>query len=102
MSPIHSRTCKRAKRIPKTAVIIVQRKAPALSPARAARNPISIVKLLVKRMNVISATLVMLWNGLRQSIDDPLRTTKALVNAANIIEIAKSTTQMAVEDGGGE
>jgi len=40
--------------------------------------------------------------NVRQSIDDPLRTTKALVNAANIIEIAKSTTQMAVEDGGGE
>src|SRR6266850_3002307 len=33
---------------------------------------------------------------------DALRTMKALVNAANIIVIAKSTTHMAVEDGGGE
>src|SRR6266481_2378512 len=38
----------------------------------------------------------------RQSSDDPLRTIRALVNAANIIVMAKSTTQMPVEDGGGE
>jgi hypothetical protein len=38
----------------------------------------------------------------RQSSDEPLRTINALVNAANIIVMAKSTTQMAVEDGGGE
>jgi hypothetical protein len=39
---------------------------------------------------------------LRQSSDEPLRTTKALVNAANIIEMANNTTQIAVDDGGGE
>jgi hypothetical protein len=38
----------------------------------------------------------------RQSSDEPLRTIRALVNAANIIVMAKSTTQMPVEDGGGE
>src|SRR5580698_4114128 len=37
-----------------------------------------------------------------QSSDEPLRTTSALVKAANIMVMAKSTTQMAVEDGGGE
>jgi hypothetical protein len=37
-----------------------------------------------------------------QSSDEPLRTTKALVNAANIIEMANNTTQIAVDDGGGE
>src|SRR6266481_9680640 len=72
MSPSHSRTCNSAKRIPRAAVIMVQRKAAALFPARAACNPINIVKLLVKRTKVISATLVMLWNGLGQSAD-PLR-----------------------------
>src|SRR5713226_9664534 len=66
MSPIHSRICSRAKTIPRAAVIMIQRKAPALSPARAERRPISMVKLLVTRMKVISATLVMLWNGLGQ------------------------------------
>jgi ABC-type uncharacterized transport system permease subunit len=40
--------------------------------------------------------------NVRQSIEEPLRTTKALVNAANIIEMANNTTQMAVEEGGGE
>jgi hypothetical protein len=39
--------------------------------------------------------------NVRQSSDDPLRTNSALLNAANIIVIAKSTTQSAVEDGGG-
>ena len=38
----------------------------------------------------------------RQSSEEPLRTTSALVKAANIIEMANSTTQMAVEDGGGD
>jgi len=37
-----------------------------------------------------------------QSSDDPLRTINALLNAANIMVTAKSTTQMAVEEGGGE
>ena len=52
--------------MPHAAVIIVQRKAPALSPALAAATPSSMVKLLVSRMKVISATLVMLWKGLGQ------------------------------------
>jgi len=39
---------------------MVQRKAAPLSPARAERRPISMVKLLVRRINVIIATLVML------------------------------------------
>src|SRR5258708_35561208 len=39
---------------------------------------------------------------LRQSSDEPLRTTKALVNAANIIEMPNNTTQLAVDDGAGE
>ena len=34
----------------------------------------------------------------RQSSDAPLRTIKALVNAANIMVMANSTTQMPVED----
>ena len=38
-----------------------------------ASSPNNIVKLLVSRMKVISATLVMLWKGLGQSTD-PLRT----------------------------
>src|ERR1700690_665043 len=37
-----------------------------------------------------------------QSSDEPLRTTRALVKAANIIVMANSTTQIAVEEGGGE
>src|SRR5260370_39710089 len=66
MRPIHSRMCSRAKTIPRAAVIMIQRKPPALSPARAERSPINMVKLLVRRMKVISATLVMLGNGLGQ------------------------------------
>ena len=73
MRPNHSRTCSKAKAIPRTAVIMVQRKAAALSPARAERSPISMVKLLVRRMKVISATFVMLWKGLGQ-FTVPLRT----------------------------
>ena len=52
--------------MPAAAVIKVQRRAPDLSPALAALIPSSIVKLLVTRMSVISATLVMLWKGLGQ------------------------------------
>src|ERR1035438_5159615 len=37
-----------------------------------------------------------------QSSEEPLRTKRALVKAANIIVMANITTQMAVEDGGGE
>ncbi len=49
--------------MPATAVIMVQRKAPALSPTLAAWTPSSMVKLLVRRMKVMIATLVMLWKG---------------------------------------
>ena len=37
-----------------------------------------------------------------QSCDPPLRTMSALVKAANIIVMPKMTTQIAVEEGGGE
>ena len=46
---------------------MVQRKAPALSPALAVWTPISMVRLLVSRMKVITATLTMLWKGRGQS-----------------------------------
>jgi hypothetical protein len=65
------------------------------------RRETSNVTLLAKRIRVLKKRI----DGnlkLRQSPDPPLRTTKALVKAANIIEMANSTTQMAVEDGGGE
>src|ERR1700674_711923 len=38
----------------------------------------------------------------RQSVDEPWRTIKALVNAANDIVIAAIPTQIALLDGGGE
>ena len=44
-------------------MIMVQRKALSLFPARASRSAISMVKLLVRRMKVMMATLVMLWKG---------------------------------------
>src|SRR5438445_13578026 len=52
--------------MPAAAVRKVQRSADDLSPALAALTPSSIVKLLVTRMSVISATLVILWKGLGQ------------------------------------
>ena len=50
----------------RAAVIMVQRRARALSPALAASIPNSIVRLLVSRMKVMIATFVMLWKGLGQ------------------------------------
>ena len=58
--------CRMANSIPARAVIMVQRKAPALSPIWADCPPISMVKLLVRRMKVINATLATPWKGLGQ------------------------------------
>src|SRR2546425_10981499 len=69
---VHSRICNNAKITPPPAVISVQRKAPDLSCAFAARTPNSMVKLLVRRMKVIRETFTMLWNGLGQ-LGEPLR-----------------------------
>ena len=65
------------------------------------RRAISRVTLLEIRMRVLKYRIE---GNLKvcQSSDPPLRTNRALENAANIIVMANSTTQMAVEDGGGE
>ena len=53
-------------------MIMIQRKALSLFPARASRSAISMVKLLVRRTTVIVATLTMLWKG-RGQLAVPLR-----------------------------
>jgi hypothetical protein len=65
------------------------------------RREISRVTLLARSRTVLKYRI----DGkvkCRQSRDPPLRTIRALVKAANIIVMAKSTTQMPVEDAGGE
>src|ERR1700722_9283586 len=66
ISANHSLMCNKAQSATAAAVIMVQRRALALSPALAASMAKSMVRLLVTRIKVMIATLVMLWNGLGQ------------------------------------
>ena len=51
--------------MPAAAVMKIQRKAPDLFPACAIRTPMSMVKLLEMRTNVINMTLMMLGEKLK-------------------------------------
>src|SRR5580698_2263818 len=65
------------------------------------RRATSNVKLLATSSKVLKKSIG--GNGkLSQSSAEPLRTMRALLKAANIMVTANSTTQMAVDEGGGE
>src|SRR5579863_2698196 len=88
-----------AKRIPAAAVIMVQRKAPALSPAFAARMPISIVRLLVTRMSVITMALSTVGENLKGvgQLGVPLRKKPyATRHPANVAESAMMNSHIAI------
>jgi hypothetical protein len=65
------------------------------------RRETSRVTLLARSRRVLRYRIEGSVN-VRQSGAEPLRTNRALLNAANIMVIAKSTTQIAVEEGAGE
>src|SRR6202453_5419378 len=91
--------------MPNAAVIMIQRKALALSPARASRRPVRMVKLLVRRMTVIRATLVMMWKGRGQSAVPLRRNPYATRQAAKVMVSAIMNSHIAnflvgIEKGG--
>src|ERR1700677_4345030 len=91
--------------MPNAAVIMIQRNYLALSTARASRRPISMAKLLVRRMTVISATLLMLWKGGGQSAVPLRRNPYATRQAAKVMVSAIMNSHIAnflvgIEKGG--